>query len=93
VFVVDTNVLLYAADRHCPEHARCRELLDTWRRDPLSRYLSWNIVYEFLRVSTHPQVFRIRWSVSEGWRFVQALFASPSLRVLTATPRHVEIAA
>jgi toxin-antitoxin system PIN domain toxin len=93
VFVVDTNVLLYAADRHCPEHARCRELLETWRYDPLPWYLSWNIVYEFLRVSTHLQVFRMPWSVSEGWQFVEALFASPGLRVLTATPRHAEIAA
>jgi predicted nucleic acid-binding protein len=31
VFVVDTNVLVYAADRSATEHARCRELLVDWR--------------------------------------------------------------
>lgn len=93
MFVIDTNVLLYAADRHCPEYARCRELVETWRRDPLPCYLTWNIIYEFLRVSTHPQVFRMPWSVTEGWRFVEALFASPGLSVLTATPRHADIVA
>ena len=31
MFVVDTNVLVYAADESMTEHARCRALLDRWR--------------------------------------------------------------
>lgn len=87
--MVDTDVLVYAADRHCPEHAHCRELLENWRRDPLPWYLNW-IVYEFLPVSTYPPVFRTPWSIRKGWRFVEALLASPGLRVLSPTPRHAE---
>ncbi len=32
MFVVDTNILVYAANRNAPEHSRCRELIESWRR-------------------------------------------------------------
>ena len=31
MFVVDTNVLVYAADVSAPEHARCRAHVERWR--------------------------------------------------------------
>ena len=58
MFVVDTNVLLYAAEQNFPEHERCRELLETWRRQPGAWYGTWGILYEFIRVATHSRVFR-----------------------------------
>ena len=91
MFVVDTNVLVYAADRDAPEHARCRELLEAWRRQAGAWYVTWGIVYEFLRVTTHPAVFRMPWSAADAWGFLEAVLASPSLRVLAATPRHGEV--
>src|SRR5436305_6825431 len=93
MFVVDTNVLVYAADRDAPGHERCVTLIDGWRRQSSAWYLTWPIVYEFLRVSTHARVFRKPWSVERGWLFVEALLASPGLTVLAATPRHAAVAA
>jgi toxin-antitoxin system PIN domain toxin len=93
VFVVDTNVLVYAADEAADEHRRCHELLESWRAQALPWYTTWSILYEFLRISTHPRVFRSPWTTSAAWRFVEALLASPGLGVLVATPRHPEIAA
>jgi toxin-antitoxin system PIN domain toxin len=93
VFVVDTNVLIYAADRDAPEHDRCRELLEDWRHQAGAWYLTWGVVYEFLRVTTHPSVFRTPWPAAEAWAFVEAVLASPSLRVLVATPQHREVLA
>ena len=58
MFVVDTNILLYAVDRDSPEHAVCRAYLQKWRRRPDPWHLTWGIIYEFLRVATHPNVFR-----------------------------------
>jgi len=92
VFVVDTNVLLYAANVDAPEHGPCRARLETWRRQPTAWHLTWGIVYEFVRVSTHPRVFPRPWSLQEAWGFVRALLASPGLRVLIHGPRHAEIA-
>jgi toxin-antitoxin system PIN domain toxin len=93
VFVVDTNVLVYAADEAADEHRRCRELLEQWRPQSLPWYTTWNILYEFLRVVTHPRVLRRPWTAPAAWQFVEALLASPGVGLLVATPRHREIVA
>jgi toxin-antitoxin system PIN domain toxin len=93
VFVVDTNVLVYAANRDSEEHERCRALLELWRAGPAAWYTTWSIVYEFVRVVTHPRVFGRPWPAPEAWRFVEALFQSPGLGILVETARHPAVAA
>lgn len=93
MFVVDTNILVYAADADSEFHERCRELLEEWRRQASAWYLTWSIVYEFLRVTTHPRVFRTPWSADDSWGFLQAVLASPSLGLLVPTDRHAGVAA
>lgn len=92
VFVVDTNILLYAADRDAPEYATCRELLLNWRVQPSPWYLTWGIVYEFLRVATHPNVFRKPFPLAGAWQFVEGILASPSVALLTETEHHQRVA-
>ena len=92
MFVVDTNILIYAADRQASEHETCRRLLEEWRSQPSVWYLTWGIVYEFLQVATHPRIFYHPWNMKDAWGFVQALLASASLHVLVETDRHAEIA-
>lgn len=93
MFGVDTNVLVYASDRAFPEHERCRALIEAWRRHDMPWYLTWNVVYEYLRVVTHPRVLRAPWTLAAAWGFIEALFASPSLRVLRPTDRHTLVLA
>jgi len=93
VFVVDTNILVYSADEDFAFHSHCYELIEEWRRQASAWYVTWGIVYEFLRVITHPRVFRKPWSVTKAWSFVEAVLASPSLGILTATGRHADVAA
>jgi hypothetical protein len=93
MFVVDTNVLLYAADQSYTEHTRCRKLVERWRRQVLPWCTTWAIVYEFLRVSTHPRVFNRPWTAREAWRFIDAVLRAPSLSILEHTPRHPAVAA
>lgn len=52
MFVVDTNILVYAADEESPFHRPCYDLLDGWRKQPSAWYVTWGILYEFLRVVT-----------------------------------------
>src|SRR5512139_1562400 len=92
MFVVDTSVLVYAADEDSPFHVPCREQLEQWRRQPGAWYVTWGILYEFLRVTTHPRVMRRPWSGQDAWRFVAALLASPGLDVLVPTDRHSAVA-
>lgn len=56
-------------------------------------YVTWGICYEFLRVTTHPRVFRKPWSASKAWSFIEAILAAPSLDVLIPAERHAEVAA
>lgn len=93
MFLVDTNLLLYAADRAFPEHERARGLVEAWRQQVTPWYTTWGIVYEFLRVATHPRVLRAPWSAPDAWRFVGALLASPALGILVHTDRHALVAA
>jgi toxin-antitoxin system PIN domain toxin len=88
MFVVDTNVLVYAADTSAPEHARCRTLIEEWRRGRGAWYLTWGICYEFLRVVTHARVLRRPWTSIAAREFLTALHASPGLELLAPTDRH-----
>lgn len=92
MFVADTNVLVYAANADAPEHGRCRALLEAWRRGREPWYTTWSILYEFVRVVTHPRVLPGPWSAEAALAFVRALTDSPSHRVLVESERHAAIA-
>jgi toxin-antitoxin system PIN domain toxin len=92
VLVVDTNVLVYAADGDSPFHAACRGWLERQRGRADAWYTTWAILYEFLRVTTHPRVMRRPWNAPQAWNFVARLLDSPSLSVLVATQRHPTVA-
>jgi toxin-antitoxin system PIN domain toxin len=93
MFVVDTNVLVYAADEDSPHHARCLERLNAWRSQADAWFVTWGILYEFLRITTHPRVMRKPWTAPKAWAFVAALLDSPGLEVLVPTERHAAVAA
>jgi toxin-antitoxin system PIN domain toxin len=93
VFAVDTNILVYAADRASPFHEPCRGSLSAWRSRPDAWFLTWNVVYEFLRVVTHPRVMPRPWTAPDAWTFVEALLEAPGLTMLAATERHAGVAA
>ena len=89
--VIDTNVLVYAADEEAPEHEKCRHLLERLRRQDGAWYLTWGICYEFLRVVTHPRVFRRPMNAHDANRFLAALQQSPALGMLVPTDRHAAV--
>jgi hypothetical protein len=91
VFVIDTNILVYAADQHSFEHEPCRKLVSESRRGIEPWYLTWGIIYEFLRVSTHSRVFSNPLSIANAWSFLNAALASPAAGILQETQRHLEL--
>ena len=92
MWVVDTNILLYAADRSSPFHEVCRSRLERWRAGPAPVFLTWGVCYEFLRVATHPEVFPRPWSMPAALEFVGALQRSRGVQMLTPTDRHAHAA-
>lgn len=93
MFLVDTNILIYAADADSPDHAKCRAALEEWREQSSPWHITWGVVYEFLRVVTHPNVFRRPFSLPDAWLFIEATLAAPGLTPLAPTRRHKEVAA
>lgn len=92
MLLVDTNILVYAADADSSFHSACRGWLERQRGRADAWYSTWSILYEFLRVTTHPRVMRRPWNVTEAWNFVQALLSSPGLDVLVPTQQHAMVA-
>jgi len=92
VLVVDTNILVYAADEDSPFHAACLSWLESRRIKADAWYTTWNVLYEFLCVTTHPRVMRRPWNITGAWQFVTTLLDSPGLGILVPTQRHAEVA-
>lgn len=85
---LDTNVLVYAWHRSSPHHADARALLTEVAVGMEPWALPWPCVYEFLRITTHPNVFRPPMSAKVLWSELQDLLRAPSLVMLAETPRH-----
>ena len=92
VFVVDTNILIYGAETSFDEHKEARALIEDWRRGANAWYLTWPIAIEFLRVTTHPRVFKKPWKLESAWQFIEALRASPSLSIIGPEDRYASVA-
>ncbi len=91
MFVVDTNLLVYAAHEEARDHAESLALLETWRADSRPWFATWAIVYEFLRVTTHRAILERPFRFEEAWRFIDVLLQAPSFGLLTQTDRHPQI--
>ena len=88
VLVVDTSVLVHAVNASSPEHAAARAAVEAWLRDGPRVAVTWPIVYEFLRVSTHPAVLPRPLTFAQAHSVVTALLAAPRVDVLHPGPEH-----
>jgi toxin-antitoxin system PIN domain toxin len=91
MLVVDTNVLVDAANRASEFHEPCHRTIAHCQAQTSPWYLSWPICYEFLRICTHPNILPKPWSLSAAWRFLETLLQSPTAGVLLPTSRHTEL--
>ena len=91
MFVVDTNILLYAAECTFPYHRKARRALGSWMVGDRPCFVTWGILYEFMRVATHPAVFEHPWPWQQAFSFVESLLSGPSVGVLQQTQRHADV--
>lgn len=89
--LIDTNILLYAANEEAPEYSRSYACITAAGQSPGPWYLTDGILYEFLRVATHPRIFPRPLKPAAALSFLQPLLDSPAFAVLTAGPRHWEL--
>jgi len=91
LFVVDTNLLIYAALREFKEHDQAGKLLANWGRAAEPWRITWSIAYEFMRVVTHHAPFPHPLTFAEAWDFIESLRTSASFGILVETERHSEV--
>ena len=88
---VDVNVVVYAHRPESPEHERYREWLDEARagHEPLG--VSELVLSGFLRVVTHPRVFREPTPLAVALDFTEGLRGSPAAQPVAPGERHWQI--
>ena len=87
---VDTNILLYAVNRDSPNCQQACHALEAMVNGGGSWGLSWKVVYEFLRVATHPRIFSSPLDSDTAWEFVHDLTSSETCIMLSETALHEE---
>lgn len=88
MFVVDTNILVYAVNGNDPAHEVCKTALAGWRHRAEPWCLTWGICFEFLRVVTHRRAFPSPLRASDAWKLLDVLLESPGLKVLAPSERY-----
>jgi uncharacterized protein len=86
--VIDTNILLYCANRDAREQKPASAFLTQAVKAGGPWLITEGICYEFLRVATHPKVFDRPLTWKEAIRFLTPFWRSSRFEVLTAGDRH-----
>ena len=89
--VFDTNVLINTVNEIAEFHDPCAKKVQEARETPFSSFLTWNVCYEFLRVSTHPHVLRPPLTPLVALRFITDLLDSPGFEILRPTQNHATV--
>jgi hypothetical protein len=88
VIAVDTNILVYAHREELSQHARARARLKELAEGDARWGLPVFCLGEFVRVVTHPAVFRPASTLAEATAVLDRVLASPSLELLTPGERY-----
>lgn len=86
--VIDTNLMLYAANVDSAEHERSRAFLGDIGTTADAWYITDGILYEFLRVATHGKVFPKPLTWREALEFIQPFVEADNVHVLQAGEDH-----
>ena len=89
--LVDTNILLHAVNAESPDHARCATALEALVNDSENWTLTWGIVYEFMRVATHPRIFPNPLTLEQTYRYVEEWVSSDSCSVISESDHHLQV--
>ena len=87
----DVNILVYAHRRDMRDHAAYRDWLETQVNADAAFGLSDLVVSGFIRVVTHPRVFRTPTAVDDALAFALQLRSQPNRISVAPGDRHWEI--
>jgi len=88
MIAVDTSLLLWAANRWAPEHARAARVLEGLAQGEMPWAVPWSAAHAYLRRATHPHAVARPLRAAEAWSLIEALGRSPSVQFLGPGPDH-----
>lgn len=88
---VDVNVLVYAHRPESPDHARYRDWLNHARRADEPLGVSSLVLSGFLRIVTHPRIFRDPTPLTDAMNFVESMHTAPNALWVQPGHRHWQI--
>jgi toxin-antitoxin system PIN domain toxin len=86
--IIDTNLLLFGANADAAEHEAARGFLLEAGRPGVPWYLTEGIVYEFLRVATHPKVFPAPLVWRQALDYLTPFLSADHVQILHAADEH-----
>ncbi len=89
-FALDANILIYAAQADSPHHERAASFLRACATGDEAMYLPWPVLMGFLRIVTHPSLFRNPLPMTQALANIEALMAQPHVRTLGENERFAE---
>jgi uncharacterized protein len=84
----DVNVLVYAFREDAERHAEYHRWLRHMTRTEPAFALSEQVLSAFVRVTTHPRIFRDPSRLEDALAFAESLLGQPSCRVVRPSPGH-----
>ncbi len=90
MIALDTNLLVYAHREDGEFHAAARAQVDSLRHQPAPWAVPWPCVHEFIGIVTHPAIYKPASTLAEALSFLDSLFASPQLQLLSESPGYFE---
>jgi toxin-antitoxin system PIN domain toxin len=91
VILVDANLLLYAEDSSSPYHRSAARWWDGELSGGALVCLCWPVISAYLRLATHPRVFRNPLSMKQAAGRVQSWLDQSCVQVLVPGRRHWDI--
>jgi uncharacterized protein len=88
--VIDTNILVHAVHAESPHHRTCKEFVEERKGSP-GFFVTWSILYEWLRVVTHPRVFAHPLPPEAARDFVLNIARDSTVDVLPESSNHARI--
>lgn len=90
MIALDTNLLVYAHREDSEFHAAAKEQVDSLRHQPAPWAVPWPCVHEFIAIVTHSGIYKPASTLTEALGFLDALFASPQLHLLSESSGYFE---
>ena len=88
--LIDTNILIYAANLSSPYFEKAKKFLDKELRSGAFFCITTGIIYEFLRVTTHENIFKTPLIYPQAFEFISCIVKDHNAQILLPSENHLE---